>query len=345
MFRYFADPLWISGCLAYAANRFWLKAHVHSAFLHGQFNDSLLIPCALPPLLWLHRRLGLRNHDRPPTAAEIGFHLVIWSILFEALGPFLFRHATGDFRDVIAYFGGGLVAWCYWNWSRQWRMKTGFAGWRRSFDLLAPHYLWMERLLAGNLLQRCRTAYLPLREARSVLILGPGRGLFLDELLNSNPDAAITCIDSSARMLEETRKRVVQSGADPGRVKLIHADALQTGPQHCPGAPFDVIVSHFFLDCFKAEQIDQLVERVVRLSTPDVTWLLADFAIPPAGFWRLRARLILRLAYTFFRITTDITTRELATPDPSLQRNGFRLLQRRNYEHGLLHSDLWQRQL
>ena len=30
----------------------------------------------------------------------------------------------------------------------------------RSFDLLAPHYRWMEFVLAGRKLQECRTVFL-----------------------------------------------------------------------------------------------------------------------------------------------------------------------------------------
>jgi hypothetical protein len=115
MFRYVADPLWIVCTASYLCNRFLLKPHLHSPFLHGYFNDLLLIPCALPPVLWLQRRLGLRRHDDPPTAAEIAFHLVVWSILFEVIGPHLFRHATGDGWDVVAYLFGGLGAWGWWS--------------------------------------------------------------------------------------------------------------------------------------------------------------------------------------------------------------------------------------
>ena len=115
MFRYFADPFCVVCCVAYVANRLLLKPHLHSAFLHGYFNDLLLIPCALPPLLWLHRRLGLRRHDHMPDAAEIAFHLVVWSVLFEAIGPWLFRHATGDPWDVAVYIIGGLIGWFWWN--------------------------------------------------------------------------------------------------------------------------------------------------------------------------------------------------------------------------------------
>jgi len=113
-FRFHRDPLFLIGCAAYGLNRFWLKGHVHSAFLHSHFDDLWLIPCALPLLLWVHRRLRWRD-DRPPTFLEVTSHLVVWSVLFEALGPRLMRHAIGDGWDVVCYWIGGGLAWLWWN--------------------------------------------------------------------------------------------------------------------------------------------------------------------------------------------------------------------------------------
>src|SRR5436309_1157829 len=115
-FRYWADPLCLACCAAYVLNRWLLKAHWHSAFLHGYFNDLLLIPCALPPVLWLQRQLGVREHDRAPQFSEIALHLAVWSILFEVVGPHLMAHATGDPLDVVTYVIGGLAALGWWSW-------------------------------------------------------------------------------------------------------------------------------------------------------------------------------------------------------------------------------------
>lgn len=114
-FRYLRDPLFLTGCAAYALNRLLLKPHLHWSFLHNHFNDLWLIPCALPPILWLHRKLNLRPHDFPPQLSEITLHLVFWSLLFEWLGPKFMPHTTGDPYDVLAYCAGALLAACYWH--------------------------------------------------------------------------------------------------------------------------------------------------------------------------------------------------------------------------------------
>lgn len=114
-FRYCCDPLFLSGVSLYAANRWMVRPHTASAFLRGQFNDLLLIPCALPPLLWLHRLLRLRSHDRPPEFAEVLLHIAVWSVVCEAIGPRIFHGSTADPLDVLAYVVGGLAAWLWWR--------------------------------------------------------------------------------------------------------------------------------------------------------------------------------------------------------------------------------------
>ena len=114
-FRYYLDPLCLAGCAAYAFNRWVIKHYVHRGFFHDHFNDCWLIPCALPLVLWLHRRLGLRGHDEPPGGFEIGAHLVFWSLLFKGVGPKIWSHVTPDWWDVPCYWGGGAAAWLWWH--------------------------------------------------------------------------------------------------------------------------------------------------------------------------------------------------------------------------------------
>jgi hypothetical protein len=114
-YSYLKDRVFQASTLLYGVNRWLIKPHTHQWFFNGYFNDLLLIPCALPCILWLHRQMNIRSHDRPPKWREILFHLTVWSILFEIVGPQIMRHTTGDPLDIAAYVAGGLCAGLIWN--------------------------------------------------------------------------------------------------------------------------------------------------------------------------------------------------------------------------------------
>jgi SAM-dependent methyltransferase len=334
-FGYVFDPLFLVCCSLYAANRWLIKPHCHVAFFHNWFNDILVIPCALPPLLLAHRWLRLRAHDNPPTLTEVAAHVIGWSILFEVIGPHIMP-TTGDPWDAVAYAAGGMAALFYWH-----RRHECGAEDRADFDGLAPIYGWMERLLAGRKLQRCRTAFLQSIPApRRALVAGQGHGGFVAELLRAHPRLRCTCVDSSAGMLQAARAKLRQRGVDEARAEFIHADVLEWA---APNGEFDLIVTHFFLDCFRPEQLERLMPKLSVAAAPQACWLLADFREPPSGPAGWRARAILEIMYVFFRWATALPASQLTSPDPLLAREGFSLGQRRTFDWGLLHSDLWIR--
>ncbi|MCB1128182.1 MAG: hypothetical protein KDM81_16935, partial [Verrucomicrobiae bacterium] len=86
-FRYLRDPVFLVAVALYLLNRLWWKPGFGNAWLVNWFNDGLLIPCALPVLLWTHRLAGWRPHDLPPPWGEIALHVAVWSIVCVGLGP------------------------------------------------------------------------------------------------------------------------------------------------------------------------------------------------------------------------------------------------------------------
>jgi len=209
-----------------------------------------------------------------------------------------------------------------------------------SFDVLAPHYRWMEVVLAGQKLQRCRTAFLDrVTNAKQVLILGEGNGRFLLECRRKLPNAKITSVDASARMLALARRRLAGQGIGCGNIEFIHADALAWIP---PEVGYDLIVTHFFLDCFRPDQLESLIATLARAAAPRAHWLLADFQSAPAGLPRYRSQLILWMMYRFFTTVTRLPATALTAPDAFLERQGFKLRERQVHDWGLLRSDCWQ---
>jgi hypothetical protein len=124
-FGYLHDRLFIFSLSAYAFNRlvirphfgWFLQAHWHWLwpFLHSHFDDLLMMPAALPVMLWLQRLLNVRRHDGPPGWGEMFAHLTIWSVMCKVAGPMYLHIGTADPWDVLFFAVGGIGACLWWN--------------------------------------------------------------------------------------------------------------------------------------------------------------------------------------------------------------------------------------
>jgi ubiquinone/menaquinone biosynthesis C-methylase UbiE len=210
-----------------------------------------------------------------------------------------------------------------------------------SFDSIAPAYRTLETIAFGGGLQRARVACLgEIGTPRRALIVGEGNGRFLCELLRRHSNVAVDCVDASERMLELARRRSQRrSPARATRIRFLQQDITSWMPSE---ASYDLIVTHFFLDCFSGNRIAEVVKRLSRSATPSATWLLADFCLPE-GFPRIRASLWLAAMYRFFRFTAGIEAAKLEDPSPFLRNAGFALASQHLSRRGMVKSELWRR--
>ncbi|MCC5022583.1 MAG: methyltransferase domain-containing protein [Candidatus Synoicihabitans palmerolidicus] len=206
-----------------------------------------------------------------------------------------------------------------------------------SFDLLAPHYRWLEAAVAGGVLQRARLAHLAVIErAQRVLLVGEGPGRFLAVLRERRPQLPITVLDASARMLDQAR-RVVPIGP----TEFVQADLRSWRP---PVGHWDAIVTHCVLDCFAPASLACVIAPLASAATARADWVVTDFTLPARPGWqRLRARAAHQLMYRAFRMVTRLEARHLTPPDTMLHNAGFSLSNRRHFNHGLIQADHWRR--
>jgi ubiquinone/menaquinone biosynthesis C-methylase UbiE len=203
-----------------------------------------------------------------------------------------------------------------------------------NFDSVARPYRWLEYLSFGPCLERCRCAQLAhLTNPRRALLLGDGDGRFLARLLAAYPNLTADVVDSSPAMLRILARRI---GRKTG-ICLHHADALKWAPS----GSYDLIVSHFFLDCFFAYQLEQLFDRVLAHALPGAQWVIAEFAIPRSPIAAYSARGIIALLYRSFGLLTGLPVRTLPDHTTLLQRRGLVLSFEHRYLGGLLCSQLW----
>ena len=207
-----------------------------------------------------------------------------------------------------------------------------------NFDPVARWYRWLEGLAFGDALQRCRVALIEhTRNAANVLILGEGDGRFLEAFLRSNPTADVTVVDSSREMVRLAKARIGRSD----RVTFLCGDVrhIDLGEQE-----FDLIVTHFFLDCFDEENVRRVVGDLRQRLSDAGRWLWSDFAIPAGGWVAMLAKGVVWGLYRFFRLTTRIEATRLVNVEMIFNESGMEMRSERSFINGLIHSELWEAQ-
>jgi SAM-dependent methyltransferase len=213
------------------------------------------------------------------------------------------------------------------------------------FNRLARLYRWMEWFSFGPWLALTRFTFLDqLTGCRRALVLGDGDGRFTARLLKANPAVLIDAVDASSAMLRALHRR---AGAEAGRVCTHLADVREwkaaewQPPAGESATAYDLIATHFFLDCLTTAEAAALAARLREVVAPSALWVVSEFADP--GGWRgaLLARPLVASLYLAFGWLTGLTVRALPDHASALGGAGFHLLARRARLGGLLVSELW----
>jgi tRNA (cmo5U34)-methyltransferase len=105
--------------------------------------------------------------------------------------------------------------------------------------------------------------------AGTILELGIGTGETAKRVLAAHPDARLTAIDSSEKMLERARRVVPQVDLRLARLE----DPL-------PDGPFDLVVSALAVHHLDGPGKQDLFRRVAGVLAPGGTFVLADVVVP-----------------------------------------------------------------
>lgn len=209
-----------------------------------------------------------------------------------------------------------------------------------NFDFVAPLYRWLEYGTFGPALQRRRMQYLnEIADARKVLILGDGDGRFTAEFLKRDRGAMVDSIDASEVMTRLAKRRIIRSRAGLERIRFAVGNAMRL---ELPGG-YDLVVTHFFLDCFRTDEVEKLAGRIAAATSPGARWVISEFRIPRTGIRRWAAKLLIKILYLGFRILAGLKINELPDYGRALEAAGFQKVRQKRALGGLLVSQLWQR--
>jgi hypothetical protein len=105
--------------------------------------------------------------------------------------------------------------------------------------------------------------------------------------------------------------------------------------------PYDLIATHFFLDCLTTQEVQSLAEKLRGSVSPSAAWVVSEFAVPPGWFGRLVASPLIFALYRAFGWLTGLAVRSLPDHAAALGQAGFTLQERRAWLAGLLVSERW----
>jgi ubiquinone/menaquinone biosynthesis C-methylase UbiE len=210
-------------------------------------------------------------------------------------------------------------------------------------DRIAPYYEILEHFLFGSRLEHRRFAFLgEIRTSRKALVCGGGDGRFLARLLRVNTGVEVDFVDLSSTMIELAERRVAGMGRAFRKRVRFHAGDVRSFA--APADHYDLIVTHYFLDCFSNQELEDVVGRLANWGMPQARWIVSDFREANGPIGRLWTRSVIGGLYSAFRFTTGLKVTRLPEYKAALTKKGYFLRFEEDVMAGLLHSSLWEAQ-
>jgi hypothetical protein len=123
------------------------------------------------------------------------------------------------------------------------------------------------------------------------------------------------------------------------RVRFFTEDVQEFEPHP---AGYDLIATHFFLDCFNDEELAEVMALIANWRKTDARWVVSEFCEGQAMICQLWTRALIRSLYAAFWFTTGLRVTRLPDHKAALTGQGFSLRFERSALRGLLHSSLWE---
>ncbi len=201
---------------------------------------------------------------------------------------------------------------------------------KNNFNLIAPVYDGLAKVVFGKKLKQIQTHFLPvISENANVLIMGGGTGWIINELFNTGFKGKLTYVEASERMISLSKKNCSFNDS----VEFIHGEesALPTDRK------YDVIITNFFLDVFSEVRLDEVMMKLSEQLNNDGIWICSDFQ----NTGRFGHQLLLWFMFKFFKIIAKLESRSLMNFDHKFKKIGHSRSENFTLMNGLIFSSVY----
>ena len=156
-----------------------------------------------------------------------------------------------------------------------------------NFNKIARFYDMLAGLVFGSSIKKSQLHFFDqIPPNAKWLIVGGGTGWYLLEVLKRTSPREVVYIDASSAMINLTQKRL-SAQTYKAKIRLIHSDIRNFHSDN----DFDVIVTNFFLDVFKEEELGSVIKKLHSCISGGGIWMLTDFNLQHSSLhksWQVR---------------------------------------------------------
>ncbi len=194
------------------------------------------------------------------------------------------------------------------------------------YQKLAPIYDLLRNWIFPEIKKAQADFFSSLPESKSILIVGGGTGDFLPTPLNSQPDAQITFLDSSEKMIDKAKKH------QNSYISFIHSKI----EEYTPALKHDLLVLPFFLDHFNESELVEWSSILQEKVSPNGSIAILDYGEKSRD--NIRVKL---LEFTSTKLL-GLNIQQIHFPTVFIQKLNGKSILKKSYFNGLLQAEIIQ---
>ena len=207
---------------------------------------------------------------------------------------------------------------------------------RPDFSILSPIYDFLGILAFQGTLHRSQLFLLnELKQSQNALIIGGGTGRFLVDLMKSGKVDKVTYVDISPGMIKKAESKIKKL-ASSDRVSFICG-----GLDSIPEEKFDLICTHYFLDCFPEDQLPEVMAKLNHFLSDNGDWHFTDFYLNESSSFIQRKTV--GFLYWFFRLSCGIKVRKLANFENQFEDVGLSEFKNKFFRRRLIKTAIYRK--
>jgi demethylmenaquinone methyltransferase/2-methoxy-6-polyprenyl-1,4-benzoquinol methylase len=201
--------------------------------------------------------------------------------------------------------------------------------WMKFVEVAPERYDWAVKVMTAGRLDQIKDAVAgAVKSGDRVLDIGCGTGTLALRCLRRG--AQVTGLDSSAFMLEQSKKNAAREGLNQQLVLI--KDSVTQLRKHFPDESFDVVVSTMALGEFPHEYLHYILRDCLRILRPGGQLIIADEVWPESRPGRLLYQAAMGLAWVPQFLLLRRVTYPISNLRGIIQEAGFTLTDFRTWK-------------